>query len=278
MPDRAIPVRVAVGIQALEAGDGPLFIVVGVFDGIHRGHAYLLRHLVREARRRGARPTVVTFDAHPDEVIAGRAPALLCDPEERLVHLGRAGVEVVVVAHFDDSVRRTPYTGFVEQIASRAKLAGFLMTPDAAFGHERQGTPAALAGLGATFKPPFGVVVVPPYALDGRPVRSEAIRAAIAAGDLAAARRLLGRAVAVTGRLDSGPDGSAIVRFVPPVALPPDDRYRAAIEPAWSLAREPSGPRVRRSVESRDGTIVIHAETPFEVGDRVRIALGDPQQ
>ena len=60
------------------------------------------------------------------------------------------------------------------------------MTPDAAFGFERRGTPEALAALGA--RDGFDVVVIPPFTLDGRPVRSTEIRAAIAAGDLEAAR------------------------------------------------------------------------------------------
>ena len=71
------------------------------------------------------------------------------------------------------------------------------MTPDAAFGYERRGTPASLAALGA--RDGFDVVVVPPFTLDGQDVRSSAIRAAIVAGDLAGAARLLGRPVTITG-------------------------------------------------------------------------------
>src|SRR6187200_1095001 len=57
------------GIDALHAPLGPAFVVVGVFDGLHRGHVYLLDHLVSEASARDARPTVITFDHHPDEVL-----------------------------------------------------------------------------------------------------------------------------------------------------------------------------------------------------------------
>ena len=96
--------------------------------------------------------------------------------------LEAAGVAVTVVQHFDEALRRTPYDAFVERIRARVELAGFLMTPDAAFGFERRGTPEALAALGA--RDGFDVVVAPPFTLDGRPVRSTEIRAAIAAGDL----------------------------------------------------------------------------------------------
>ena len=56
------------GVERLTPSLGPVFVVVGVFDGLHLGHAYLLRHLVDEAARRDAAATVITFDHHPDEV------------------------------------------------------------------------------------------------------------------------------------------------------------------------------------------------------------------
>jgi riboflavin kinase / FMN adenylyltransferase len=215
--------RVVAGVDALTPDLGPAFVVVGVFDGLHLGHLYLLQRLVEEAAARAARPTVITFDHHPDEVLTGAAPALLIDPEERLARLDAAGVAVTVVQHFDETLRRTPYDAFVERIRSRTELAGFLMTPDAAFGFERRGTPDALAALGE--RDGFEVVIAPPFSLDGQPVRSTEIRSAIAAGDLATAAELLGRPVSLTGRVDR--DGS--VHFALPMALPSDGTYRASI-------------------------------------------------
>ena len=208
------------GIDRLRPAHGPMFAVVGVFDGIHLGHAYLLEHLVREAAARDARPTVITFDHHPDEVLTGHAPPLLLHPDERLERLASAGVEVTVVVHFDETVRHTPYDRFIESIRARTALAGLLMTPDAAFGFERQGTPPALAALGA--RDGFDVVVVPTFELDGRSVRSSDIRAAIEAGELDRAGALLGRPVRLRGELT---DVDGVVRFDWPLALPPDGDY-----------------------------------------------------
>jgi riboflavin kinase / FMN adenylyltransferase len=213
-----------VGRAALVPADGPLLVSIGVFDGLHLGHAWLLEHLVREGRLRSLRPAVITFDAHPDAILLGQAPPLLMDPQERLERLADLGVEIVVIEHFDDTLRRTPYDRFVAGIAERCRLAGFVMTPDAAFGHERAGTPAALAELGR--QEGFEVVLVPPFTLAGREVRSSDIRTAIATGELATAARLLGRPYAVTGDLDR--DGR--LHFSVPVALPPAGSYAGTVE------------------------------------------------
>lgn len=248
------------GVEGLSPEHGRLFVVIGVFDGLHRGHAYLLRHLRRAAGRSAARPTVITFDHHPDEVITGSAPPLLLDPDERLERLAASGVAVTVVQHFDEAVRRTPYDVFVERIRTRVELAGFLMTPDAAFGFERRGTPETLAELGR--RDGFEVVVVPPSTLDGRPIRSSDVRAAIAAGDLAQARRLLGRDVTLTGRAEHDRAVTGL-RFELPMALPPAGRYRALI-----------GRRARELEVLGDGMARVHPALGAAAdGDRVRVRL-----
>ena len=89
------------------------------------------------------------------------------------------------------------------------------MTPDAAFGHDRRGTPETVAALGAIARASTSSSV-PPFRSTAGAVRSSDIRAAIAAGDLAEAERLLGRPYAVTGILDD----AGRVSFAMPVALP----------------------------------------------------------
>ena len=226
------------GVASLHPGLGRLFLTIGVFDGLHRGHLYLLERLVAEAAALHARPAVITFDAHPDEVLVGAAPPLLLDAEERLARLAGEGVEVAVVQHFDDAVRRTPWDAFVEAIAARVDLAGFLMTPDSAFGHQRRGTPEAVAGLGGRLG--YAVVVAPALEVAGRPVSSSEIRRRIGAGDLAGAAELAGRPYAIVGDVDG--DG----RFSPPapVALPPPGRYAARLDDGAvvELAVHPAGP------------------------------------
>jgi len=229
------------GIDALTPELGRLYVAVGVFDGLHRGHQFLLRELRHAAENAAARPAVITFDAHPEELIEGLAPPLLCDPDERLVRLQAAAVEVTVVQHFDHALRTTTYDQFVAAIRTRVDLAGFVMTPDAAFGFERRGTPDTLTELGR--REGFSVMVVPSFLSNGEQVRSSEIRSRIASGDLEGTRSLLGRPLSVTGVVSAaaeardGVDDQLPVTFELPVQLPPDGHYRVLLGPAWYPAR-----------------------------------------
>jgi len=264
------------GIGALHAGLGRLYVAVGVFDGLHRGHLYLLRELRRAALRAGARPAVITFDAHPEELIEGLAPPLLCDPDERLVRLEAAGVEVTVVQHFDHALRITPYDGFVAAIREKVDLAGFVMTPDAAFGYERGGTPETLAALGE--REGFSVTVVPSFLSSGEQVRSSEIRRRITAGDLAGARALLGRDHGFTGvvaaAMPAGPETElAHLTFELPVCLPPDGEYAVLLGPAWQPGRRPE-PAAHPSRLTAAGGAVTVARPEWPLAERIRVVLG----
>jgi FAD synthase len=259
MPDGGV--RIVAGVDKLGTDDGPLLAVIGVFDGIHLGHQYLLRHLAAEARQRVARPTVITFDSHPDEVLVGAAPPLLLDPDERIRLLEAAGVEVIVVQHFDAALRMTEFDEFIHRMTTRTRLAGLLMTPDAAFGHDRRGTPEAVAALGAAEG--FDLVVVPPFEIDGRTVRSSDVRAAIAAGDLARAQALLGRPYAIVGTLDG-----LEVKPSMPVARPPDGSYRVSVEAAGgAVATAELG-------APRDSTVEIEDDGRLRIVGALTLAAG----
>ena len=254
--------KVVHGIDSLDPSIGRIFVVVGVFDGLHLGHLYLLEELRRAAAAHAAKPVVITFDHHPDEILTGAAPPLLCDPEERLARIAAAGVEATVVATFDVALRMTPYDAFVRAIAERVDLAGFLMTPESAFGHDRLGTPETVAQLGRDVG--YAVEVVPPLLVDGRPVSSGEIRRAIAAGRLDEAERLLGRAYAVMGTVAA--DGS--VRVPMPVALPPAGAYATRVGVVGDSGFVPLDGRVRISPVG----MTIEAPAALE-GRHVRVEL-----
>lgn len=257
------------GIDALDRSLGRLFFVVGVFDGLHLGHAYLLEQLALGARAHEARPAVITFDHHPDEVLTGHAPPLLCDPDERLERLEAGGVAVTVVQTFDVALRETPFDVFVRRIAGRVELAGFLMTPDSAFGFERGGTPETVGALGVELG--YDVVVVPPFTLDGAPISSSKIRSAIAAGDLAAAAALLGRPYGVTGVAVEAGEGQAALSFPMPVTLPPSGSYRIRVSRGDEAGRPTTH---ERGVVDDAGRLHLPMSGP--AGESLRVAFELP--
>jgi riboflavin kinase / FMN adenylyltransferase len=261
--------KVVHGVDALDPSLGRVFVVVGVFDGLHRGHLYLLERLVAGARARGAQATVITFDHHPDEILTGAAPPLLCDPHERLERLATAGVDVAVVQTFDVNLRMTPFDAFVRRIIARTPIAGFLMTPESAFGHDRGGTPETVARLGRALD--YDVVVVPPLPLEGRTVSSAGIRRAIQEGRLTDAEAQLGRAYAVVGDRAEATGSPVVLRFPMPVALPPRGRYAVHVaavhdETFESTAEAPGAATIRD-----DGTVQVDGSPP--PADRLRIAF-----
>lgn len=163
---------------------------VGVFDGVHLGHAEVLARLVALAGELAAAAVVITFDPHPNALITGRAPELLCDRQEQLARLLDAGVDVVVVQRFDEAFRSQTAEEFLDRLARDRELVGLVMSHESAFGRDRQGTVATVQRLAS--RDGWRLVEVETLEVDGAPVSSSRIRAALTAGDLVTAERLLG--------------------------------------------------------------------------------------
>lgn len=193
-------------IDPVRIGDlpriGPSVVTLGVFDGVHRGHRHLLAATRDEAARRGVTAVALVFDPHPDEIVRpGTRVPRLAPPPENLEAIARAGVRPVAV-RFDEELRSLPPDDFIHGMAPAIDLRALVMTPDAAFGRGRAGTVAYLAERGGLDG--YDVVVVEPLSDDGQQVSSSQIRAAIATADLERARRLLGRAPRLVGRVVTG--------------------------------------------------------------------------
>lgn len=179
------------GIDALP--EGLAFVAtVGVFDGVHVGHVALIRALVATAGELGAEPVAITFDPHPEAVVTGTAPRLLCSVEERVALLGAAGARIVVVQRFDDAFRAQAADAFLDRLRAGRRLRGLVMSPESAFGRDRAGTTAIVARLAAAEG--WRLVEAPLVEVDGTRVSSGRIRQLLDAGRRDEAERLLGRA------------------------------------------------------------------------------------
>jgi riboflavin kinase/FMN adenylyltransferase len=146
------------------------------------------------------------------------------------------GVDEYVVQPFDEAFSRLEPEPFLRLLGAGEGLRAFLMTPDAAFGHRRRGDATTVAEIGQRLG--FRLVLETPLVAGGGVISSSTVRAAIAAGRLADARRLLGRSPSVTGRVVRGAGRGRDLGFPTanlaveePVALPPDGIY--AVRAAW---------------------------------------------
>jgi riboflavin kinase/FMN adenylyltransferase len=179
-------------------------LTIGNFDGVHRGHQAMLERAVARAREACLESCVLTFEPHPREFFTpATAPARLTRLRDKLELMAAAGVDRVHVARFDAQLASLAAERFVEiYVAHGLRAAWLLVGRDFRFGVRRGGDFALLERLAARHG--FELEAMPEVALQGERVSSSGVRAALAAGNLAAAQRLLGRPYAMSGRIAHG--------------------------------------------------------------------------
>jgi riboflavin kinase/FMN adenylyltransferase len=182
-------------------------VTIGVFDGVHLGHQLLIGEARRLAAELGARSTVVTFDRHPAAVVRPEsAPKLLTDLEQRLELLESTGVECTQIIDFDDVRAKETAEDFVTEVlvgclGARAVIVG----ADFHFGHNRSGDVDLLERMGSVHGFEVdGIPLVASAAAGAQPVSSTAILGALAAGEITAANRMLGRQHELRGTVHHG--------------------------------------------------------------------------
>ena len=207
-------------------------IALGFFDGVHLGHAALLRRTVEEAARRGATPAVFTFDRPPKEVVTGIPCPLIASPEDRKGLLERLfGIKDVIMVPFDREMMTTAWDDFVTKIlVERYHAVHLVAGHDHHFGHKNQGSPELLMEKCAELG--LGCDIVPKVELDGITVSSTYIRNLVGMGQLERASRFLGHPHVLTqevrhGRRIGHTIGVPTVNLVAPphVLVPSHDVY-----------------------------------------------------
>ena len=183
---------------------GPLFLAIGVFDGVHRGHQAVISTSADHARVANGTPVVVTFDPHPEKVLRPeKAPHLLSATKHKIALIRALGVEHLLIITFDKQFAATEPEDFVAQLVNHSKpLREICVGHEWSFGKNRRGNLDLLKGLGA--KSSFDVVGIPPVKINGAVVSSTAIRQAVEKGDLAKAAEMLGREYTILGTVTHG--------------------------------------------------------------------------
>ncbi|HKU16446.1 MAG TPA: bifunctional riboflavin kinase/FAD synthetase [Steroidobacteraceae bacterium] len=192
------------GLHNVDRSARGCVLTIGAFDGIHRGHQEMIRVLRTIAAEQDLPAALLSFEPTPREFFArGAPPGRLTRFREKYEALCRFGVERFVCLRFDAALRSMSAEDFIGEVLVNALGARHVVVGhDFKFGRNMAGTVAMLraAGPGAG----FGVTEVPPFEIDGERVSSSLIRAALDAGDMARAARLLGRPYRMTGKVVEG--------------------------------------------------------------------------
>ena len=166
-------------------------IALGFFDGIHIGHAALLRRTKERAAEIGATPSVLSFDVHPDTLVFGREVPLINSAAGRADLIRRLfGIESVIFIHFDKTVMQMPWQDFVQTLITEMDAAWVVVGHDFRFGWKGEGTAERLQSYCAEHG--LGCDVIPAVTLEGKVVSSTYIRDLISEGEMEAANRFLG--------------------------------------------------------------------------------------
>ena len=180
-----------------------MLLTIGVFDGVHLGHKYLISKLVEQAREKNLLPGVVTFRQHPQEVLSPQTKLpFLTDLAHRSNLLRAEGVEAVIPLSFTAELARLSARQFISLLQKHLRMRGLVIGPDFALGKGREGDTDTLRKLGQEIN--FSVTVVPPVMINSEVVSSTAIRKALADGDVAKMHKLAGRPFSLHGHVVTG--------------------------------------------------------------------------
>jgi riboflavin kinase/FMN adenylyltransferase len=187
----------------------PCALTIGNFDGVHRGHQALLARVRSAATEMGLEAAVMTFEPHPREYFAhkmadpSRAPARIANLRDKLEALSDAGVDRVIVEHFNEHFAAMSPREFTERVLVQGLHVKWLMVgDDFCYGARRAGNVATLVEAGREYG--FHVETLPTVRHGEERISSSAVRAALGQGDFDATRALLGHPYSISGHVLHG--------------------------------------------------------------------------
>jgi riboflavin kinase/FMN adenylyltransferase len=197
-------VRVIYSPTELPPGPRKVCLAIGFFDGVHLGHQQIIRQTVADGESHEALAVVVTFDQHPNTVVApDRVPPLIYSLPQKLRAISSTGADTTLLLRFDEKFSRQTGEEFVRWLVREfGHLTSICVGSSFTFGHRRSGNVDLLKRLGAEFK--FTVHGLAAVSLDEEVVSSTRIRETIRAGQLDLASQMLGRPYALCGAVLKG--------------------------------------------------------------------------
>lgn len=242
--------------------DKGMVLTIGVFDGVHLGHKYLLSKLKEQARQRNLLSGVITFRRHPQEGLSPQTKMpYLTNLDQRISLLKNEGIDEIIVLSFTPKLAQLSARHFVSLLKKYLKMQGLVIGPDFALGKNREGDVNTLHALGAELG--FTVTVISPVMINSEVVSSTAIRNALAQGDMNRVHNLIGRYFSLSGRVISGTGRGRELGFPtanldldPGQALPADGIYATrayiddrAYQSVTNIGKRPTFDGRERTVE-----------------------------
>ena len=182
----------------------PCVATIGFFDGVHRGHQFLIHHLVETARLDGMQSMVITFDEHPRKVLqSDYQPEMLSTLDSKLLLLSKTEVDNAVVLHFDKAMAAMSAREFMQQVLhDHLRVKKLFIGYDHRFGHNREETFDDYVRYGKE----MGIEVIKnqAFSLNGINVSSSVIRSFLKEGEVDMANQCLGYPYTIIGKVVNG--------------------------------------------------------------------------
>jgi riboflavin kinase/FMN adenylyltransferase len=187
-------------------------LTIGVFDGIHLGHCYLLKNLIQRAKEEDLLSGVVTFDPHPQSVLHphNQLP-WLSNLKNRVKSLQELGINLVAVLSFTPEVSQLGARQFISLLKKYLRMRGLMTGPDSALGKGREGNADLLCSLGQEMG--FSVETIAPFTVDGEIVSSTLIRQALAQGNMIKVENLMGHRFCLVGKVITADKRGGVLGF-----------------------------------------------------------------
>ncbi|MBR9726688.1 bifunctional riboflavin kinase/FAD synthetase [Shewanella intestini] len=192
------------GIHNISPAHHGCVLTIGNFDGVHRGHAQVIKNLVDKAHHFQLPAMLMTFEPQPRELFLGdKAPARISLLRDKMQLLDELGIEKLICINFTPAFAKQPADAFIEDLLVKKLGVKYLVVgDDFCFGKGREGNFNML--LKAGVKHGFTVVSTQSFIVGSQRVSSTAVREQLALGHLEQARRLLGHPVLLNGRVAHG--------------------------------------------------------------------------
>ncbi|MDD4548276.1 MAG: bifunctional riboflavin kinase/FAD synthetase [Syntrophomonadaceae bacterium] len=200
-------------INNFKPSNRPLYLALGNFDGVHKGHKKIITELVEKAKKNGAIAAALIFDPHPAKVLnPDKAPKLLVNSERKAELLKELGLDILIYHTFNKDISKCSPEDFVKKILlDNLKVKEVFVGFNYSFGYKGAGNPALLEELGDKFN--YKVNIIPPVKVNGEIASSSLVRQALDAGEVEKAFSMLGYYPMLEGIVIEGEHRGATIGF-----------------------------------------------------------------